>query len=535
MLLVFFFQNIPILQRHIVAETYWPTDSWKTATPESQGMDSGRLAEMIKLVWQEGIAIDSISIVRNGYLVLDAYNHTESEDQRHIIYSCTKSIVSTLVGIAIDKGYIRSVKQPVLDFFPDKHVGAMSAGKRAMTLEHVLMMATGLKCQDSYKYQWQGMSGMLSSNDWVQYLLDLPMIEAPGSRFEYCNGASHLLSAIIQKTTGKTAFEFAKENLFGPLGIRQITWPENRQGITIGYSEIRMRPQDMAKIGYLFLNKGIWDGKQIVSSDWVEKSTRTHISATLLPGYGYQWWIADKDLYTALGHKGQYIMVVPKKNMVAVFTSYLDGNSTFVPLELMSNFIIPAVESEKPLAENSASLKSLQSFVTKWQTRPYYIYKKDNQPAPVDPQEKTLKTYVNNELGFSVQYQENLFNIKAVAVPPVIYRRKHITGLPAFAVLVDKAPQGITLQTTGDYVIRLAKSFPGAADFNITKSKIITLENGTKAGYSELNWRIQSIHVNTVSVVAIKGDQLIGVVVSDTEENAIEPLMDVAQSLKFNQ
>ena len=536
-LIVFLFWIIPISQRSIYAEVYWPTDSWKTATPESQGMDSGKLAEMVKLVWQEEVAIESITVVRNGYLVLDAYNHRASKDQKHIIYSCTKSIVSALVGIAIDKGYIESIKQPVLSFFPDRIFGYMGAEKRAMTLEHVLMMATGLRCQDSYKYNWRGLYGMTPSISWVQYLLNLPMIEAPGTRFEYCNGASHLLSAIIQETTGMTAFEFAKKNLFGPLGIRHITWPSNRNGVTIGYSEIRMRPRDMAKIGYLFLNKGVWEGKQIVSSDWVETSTRFHIHAgTLLPGYGYQWWIANEDLYTAVGHMGQYIMVYPKKNIVAVFTSYLQPIGFHTPLELMSNFIIPAIDFEKPPAENRVGSQSLQSYVTKWQTSPYYLYKKGNEPTPGKKPEKMLKKYVNEELGFSVQYNAHLFNITTAAIPPVIFRKKHINGFPSFAVLVDKVPQGTTLQTTGDYIVGLIKAFPGATTgFKIKKSTIITLEDGTRAGYTELNWRFQSMHINTVSVFAIKGDQLIGVGVSNTEENPIEPLMEMARSLKFDQ
>jgi len=159
-----------------------------------------------------------------------------------------------------------------------------------MTLEHVLTMATGLKCQDSYLYRWRGLRQVERSEDWVQFMLDLPMAEEPGTRFEYCNGASFLLSAIIQETTGMSALEFANEHLFGPLGIIDVTWSSNPQGITIGYSGLRMTPHDMAKIGYLYLNEGQWDGEQVVPAKWVKASTREHISATLEDGYGYQWW-----------------------------------------------------------------------------------------------------------------------------------------------------------------------------------------------------------------------------------------------------
>ncbi len=524
---------IPISAENSVTADYWPTKNWKIASPESQGMSSKKLADMVDLVWKSSLNIDSISVVRNGYLVLDAYNNAQSKDTSHIIYSCTKSIVSALVGIAIDKGYIKGVNQPVLSFFPEKRFKNLSAEKRAMTLEHVLTMATGLHCQDSYIYSWSGLYQMLSSDDWVQFLLDLPMIEPPGTKFEYCNGASFLLSAIIQKSTGKTAFDFAKKHLFGPLGITQITWPENPQGITIGYSDIRMKPRDMAKIGYLYLNNGIWDGKQIVSSEWVEKSTRKHIPTTMMPGYGYQWWIANPGLYMAIGYQGQFIMVHPEKKLVVVFTSYLDSNSFYVPQNLMNNFILPAIQSEATLAETSDGTKALQTIVKRWQTTPYYTYKKQNKPpADVQPEE-TVKEYINENLGFSMKYDSELFNMKAPVIPPMIFRRKNVRGLPALSVITNDIPQGLTLENTHNHLINLIRSFSGASDFKVTNNRIITLEDGTKAGYSELNWRIQSFNLVTVSVVALKDGKLIGVMISDVKETAIESLSEMAKSLKF--
>jgi CubicO group peptidase (beta-lactamase class C family) len=305
-------------------------------------------------------------VVRNGYMVADATIFPFEPGSRHIIYSCTKSVVSALVGIAIEEGYIEGVDQPVLDFFPERAVTNLDADKQAMTLEDVLTMSTGLECRDSYLYRWRGLREMQQSDDWVQFMLDLPMAEEPGTRFEYCNGASFLLSAVIQETTGMNALAFANEHLFGPLGIIDVEWSSSPQGITIGWSDLHLTPHDMAKIGYLYLNEGLWDGEQVVPADWVKASTREHIPArTLQDGYGYQWWVDDAALgggiYMALGYSGQYIVVVPDKDMVVVFVSNLEERDFYVPQELLNDFIIPAAKSSTPLPDNSAGVALLEA------------------------------------------------------------------------------------------------------------------------------------------------------------------------------
>jgi hypothetical protein len=168
----------------------------------------------------------------------------------------------------------------------------------------------------------------------------------------------------LQESTGTNALAFAREHLFGPLGIHQVVWPANPQGITIGWGGMRMKPLDMAKIGFLYLNKGVWEGKQVVSSAWVDASTREHIKAgTLSDGYGYQWWVDEDGYSMALGYSGQYIVVLPQQNMVVVFTSALHSFSFFVPHMLMRNHILPAVKSSAPLPENPAGEKRLQSIL----------------------------------------------------------------------------------------------------------------------------------------------------------------------------
>jgi metal-dependent hydrolase (beta-lactamase superfamily II)/CubicO group peptidase (beta-lactamase class C family) len=339
----------------------WPTGGWPTSTPEEQGMDSEMLAGMLDTIQKQEYAIDSVTVTRHGSMVADATIHPFRPDSKHIIHSCTKSIVSALIGITLDQGYIKDVQQPVVDLFPGRTVANFDTNKRAMTLEHLLTMTTGLECQDSYLYRWRGLRQMEQSEDWVQFMLDLPMAATPGTRFEYCNGASFLLSAIIQEATGMSALALAEQKLFHPLGISEVEWPANPQGISIGWGSLRMKPGDMAKIGYLYLNEGMWEGKQVVPPAWVEASTRKQIPATLEDGYGYQWWVDDSGYYMALGYAGQFIFVVPEQDMVVVFTSDLEETDFYVPQELLANWIIPAARSTTPLPDNPDGVAQLEA------------------------------------------------------------------------------------------------------------------------------------------------------------------------------
>jgi CubicO group peptidase (beta-lactamase class C family) len=324
-------------------------------------MDSQPLAEMFETIREREYAIDSVTVVRNGIIVADATVYPFEPGSRHIIHSCTKSIVSALIGIALDQGYLDGLDQPILDIFPGLSVSHRDADKQAITLEHLLIMASGLECRDSYLYRWRGLQEMRQSDDWVQFVLDLPMAQPPGTRLEYCNGGSFLLSAIIQETTGVSAAEFARKHLFEPLGIQEVEWPANPQGISIGWGELHMRPRDMAKIGYLYLNEGRWDGEQVVPADWVRASTRKHISGTLQEGYGYQWWVTSDGPYMALGYAGQYIVVVPEHELVAVFTSDLAEEDFYIPQELLNAFVIPAVKSSVPLPANPEGVARLDA------------------------------------------------------------------------------------------------------------------------------------------------------------------------------
>lgn len=342
------------------ASQYWPQAQWRSASPESQGMNSRILSGLFQAVRKKNYPLDGLLIVRHGYLVLEAYAHLQEPHFTHQIYSCTKSVASALIGIAIDKGYIDSVEQTLAELFPERFRGIEDSAKGRISLYHLLTMTTGLGCEDSVSYQFKGLKQMWRSDDWVKYMIDLPLMEPPGSRFEYCNGASALLTAIIQKSTGMTAFEFALRHLFNPLNITDVHW-KIHNGITIGYSDLTMRPRDMARLGYLYLREGRWNNHEIISPEWVTDSTKRQIAADQTMGYGYQWWVFDPDRYAARGAHGQRIFVLKDLDMVVVFTGNLENARTQIPEEILQDFIIPAVRSDKPLPENPRLWERLKS------------------------------------------------------------------------------------------------------------------------------------------------------------------------------
>ena len=324
---------------------YWPTEGWRTASPEEVEIDPEMLAEVVEIIRADERVVDSVLVVKDGYLILDEYFEPFTKGERHKVYSCTKSVVSTLIGIAIDEGYVEGVNQTLLDLFPGRTPQNTSAWKEEMTLEDLLTMTAGFDARDSWLYEWEGLDGMHESPDALQYVLDLQVTVEPGTRFEYTNGVSHLLSCIIDETTGMSSLEYARESLFSPLGIHDVEWGNDSLGRNWGYSTLYLTPHDMAKFGYLFLNGGLWDGEQIVSDSWVDEATRKHVNANLWDGYGYQWWVDPWGYYQALGYRGQLIFVVPEDQMVVVFT----GSDPDVPPfadYLLKKWIIPAVNSE---------------------------------------------------------------------------------------------------------------------------------------------------------------------------------------------
>jgi len=347
------------------APAYWPTNGWRSTAPESQGMDSELLARMVEYIQQEKLALHGLLIIRNGYLVSELYVNPYSAEQPHWVASVTKSVVSTLVGIAIQKGFIKDVKQTLFSLLPSQSAANLDDQKKAITLEDLLTMTSGLDCHENPA---PGETDFRSSQNWVQFILDLPMAAQPGTKFNYCTGAVELLSAILQKAAGMSTREFANQNLFAPLGIGPITealWPSDPQGVTTGGYGLTLTPGEMAKLGFLFLNQGQWDGKTIVPGSWVTASTASHSNRGDKKEYGYLWWVDPRGKwYAALGLAGEHFFVYPTENLVVVFTSDLPlgNNQDLTPLRgLLDQYILPAVKSSQPLPANPNSQARLEA------------------------------------------------------------------------------------------------------------------------------------------------------------------------------
>ncbi|MEO6036090.1 MAG: serine hydrolase [Verrucomicrobiota bacterium] len=333
-----------------------PGNDWKVATPEEVGLDSSALAEMFDLVPAREIPVHSVQIVRHGRLVLDAYFHPYRAGMRHDVASVTKSITSTLVGLAIEKRHLRDVQQPVLSFFPTRPVAALDERKRALTLEHLLTMQAGWDC--GFEPNEARLFEMRRSADWPQFMLDLPTIAEPGARWAYCSGNCHLLSTILTQMTGTNALAFARRELFAPLGIEDVMWSEDARRNNHGWGDLQLHPRDMAKLGQLFLQRGRWRDHQIISEDWVRESTRAHVQRTSnRDHYGYFWWVKGEDypgMFEAVGRGGQRITVWPDKDMVLVFTG-----GGFEP-GVLAKFILKALKSDVSLPANPAAAERLK-------------------------------------------------------------------------------------------------------------------------------------------------------------------------------
>jgi CubicO group peptidase (beta-lactamase class C family) len=326
----------------------WPTKAWQVSSPEEQGMDSASLARLIESVGT--YKQDSLMIVRHGKIVAEAYYAPYVAGVSHDLRSVTKSIVSTLTAIELQHGLLDSVDHPVIDLFPDKQIANIDDNKKAMTVQSLLDMTSGIDWQEKAYTPDETIMRMYRSPDRTEFVLSQPMSSAPGTAFYYNSGNPYVLSALITKKTGQSAFDFAKKELFEPLGIKSAKWGTvDAQGVTDGEAGLSLAPHDMARIGYLYLHYGMWDGKQIIPSSWVDRAKVGSVSATFGFHYANLWWsLPEKDAYMARGRHSQLILVLPKLDVVAVMTGILRDDEYYSASRLVDD-ISNSVKSDNPL------------------------------------------------------------------------------------------------------------------------------------------------------------------------------------------
>ncbi len=299
--------------------------------------------------------LKSLLVSVNDSLIAEDYFTEMGADDLYIVMSVTKSVISTLVGIAIDEGYIEGIDQKLNDFLSP--LGYTLEGEKAnITIEHLLTMSAGFEWnefEDGYSY-----SSWVRSSDQIEYCINGDLVNTPGTVFGYSSEEAHLLSVILTEATGMSTHDFAFEYLFEPLGIgyEDFAWGEFPQGYFNGGSDLYLKPKDMVKLGNLFLNDGLYNGNQIIPSQWVQESTSFHITTGLggyAPDYGYLFWMNNNSahpFYCANGYGGQLIVVFPDLEMVVVTTSEWQlpstaaGQQWFNVMTLIQNEVLNSVE-----------------------------------------------------------------------------------------------------------------------------------------------------------------------------------------------
>ena len=329
--------------------------TWDVSSPEEQGITVSGLTDAENRARQHGF-VNSLLVVRNGYLVRESYFNGFDRDAAFNVMSVSKSFISALVGLALREGLLDSLDQPMMDFFPDYATPGLDPQKYQITLRHLLSMRAGFDGSiEDYDINWRR---WINSYDWIGYAINLELAHPPGTRFAYITAETHLLSAILSRACGMNTMQFAKRHLFEPMGITIRGWDKDPQGIYTGGMGMYFNARDMARFGLLYLQDGQLDGLQIILADWVEVSLQKYSygndnwGALDNIGYGYLWWLGrinNVSCFIALGYGGQYIMVFPSLNLIVVTTS----NSNVYPdtadqqerkiLGICADNILPAV------------------------------------------------------------------------------------------------------------------------------------------------------------------------------------------------
>lgn len=342
-------------------------EGWPTSPPEAEGMSSKELADLVTFGITNGV--DSLLVARHGKIVAEAYYAPFPSGTKHRINSATKAVIGSLVGIALKDGLIKSLDQPLLDFLPGRGSAKPDARQKAITLRHLLDMTSGIDWNEplSAAIPWS-MLEMERSRDWVQYVLDHGMAREPGAAFDYNSGGTHLLSAVLSRATGRSAEDYAREKLFGPLGITDVMWRRDPQGVSLGGYGLYLLPRDLAKLGTLWLQDGDWNGQQLLPAGWIDTARRGRVDMPF-PGlrYGNLFWsIPARDVFMAVGFDRQLVVVLPKLDIVAVFTgAYRYANAEGKPsvpaylLGTVTDRLQAAVKSDKALPDDPAALALL--------------------------------------------------------------------------------------------------------------------------------------------------------------------------------
>jgi CubicO group peptidase (beta-lactamase class C family) len=321
---------------------------WKTDSLENRGINADVMQDMYDRV-ARNYHIFSFLMAKDGYIISEYYATFFNRNSVFKLHSVTKSVTAALIGIAIDEGLIDSIHTPIKEFFPE-----LSNDKNEITINHLLTMTTGWNWPElrQSRNRLSGEKTRSFSRSWqraenhVNFVLNRTQIYEPGYIFNFDSGASHLLSAIIQIVSGMPADEYARTRLFDRIGITSARWERDRQGITWGGTGLSMTARDLARFGQLYLNKGKWNGEQIIPEEWINISTTTQVPGGRTRGpFGLHWWVGTitgdsiYETFHTTGFGGQYLFLVPELDTMIIFTSRnMAGNHSRLPMLYISYF-----------------------------------------------------------------------------------------------------------------------------------------------------------------------------------------------------
>lgn len=326
------------------------------STPEAQGVSSAAVRAFIEAADKEINTLHSFMLLRHGRVVAEAWWQPESAEKPHILWSLSKSFNATAVGLAVAEGKL-SLEDPVLKFFPAEAPAMPSDHLRAMRVRDLLTMSGGHDTEPKFS---------IESGPSVKEFLAHPVTHPPGTWFRYNTPGSHMLSAIVTKATGQTVLDYLKPRLFDPLGIERPQWGTTAEGYTLGGYGLHVRTEDIAKFGLLYLQKGKWNGKQLLPEKWVEAATAKQVENDKAPsgrnpdwrqGYGFQFWRCQHNAYRGDGRDGQICLVLPEQDAVIAITA--QTGQMQLELDLIWSKLLPAFR-DGPLPANEVELKKLR-------------------------------------------------------------------------------------------------------------------------------------------------------------------------------
>ncbi|HTF19418.1 MAG TPA: serine hydrolase, partial [Chryseolinea sp.] len=294
------------------------------STPETEGVSSKALIAFLDAAANSKHEFHSIMVLRHGKVIAEGWWNPYRPDLKHTLYSCSKSFTASAVGFAVSEKKL-SVEDQVISFFPDDVPSNPSENLKALRVKHLLSMSVG--------HDKDPTGATRGSDNWIRSFLEVPVVHEPGTKFVYNSLATYMLSAIVQKVTGQTILEYLKPRLFAPLNITGMDWETDPDGINTGGWGLRLRTEDMAKFGQMFLQKGKWNGRQILPETWIADASTAKImqdpdapqarkdSSDWLQGYGYQMWRSRHNSYRGDGAYGQFILVLPEQDAVIAITA----------------------------------------------------------------------------------------------------------------------------------------------------------------------------------------------------------------------